>query len=220
MPLSCFLIESIMRIACLFSVAIFANLVGCAPKFQAAEDLKAIQAMFRQFRAALNQKNGEEAVRHISAKSIARYEQFRKWALEASPEELNALSIVEQIETLRVRNFCKTEELQGATGRDVIALLINRERLGVPYVESATLGDAVFQEGKCYIHIYDHSGPVKEKMTFLKEQDKWKIDISALEYVHKLKYAGMMRRQRLAPQEVIQEIVNAWQKEPVTGPLP
>lgn len=195
---------------------VFVALVGCAPKFQAVEDWEAINSMFSDFKPALRTRNGKKAVQSVSQNSIERYEQYQEWALNSSEEEIASLTLAEQIETRRLRKFFPPEELSKLTGKEIIAALVNKDCLDVPFVKEALLAEPVFMDQKCYVHIHDDAGSAKEKLTFVKEEDGWKIDISALEEVQDKIYRGMMRREKKSAAEVVQVIVDSW--EPKTTP--
>lgn len=184
---------------------------GCAPKIQKVEDLADIKAMFLQFRAALQQQAGDEAVAYVSENTVGRYQQFQNWAVNTTSEELQQLSVVEQIEVQRLQRNFTAEQLKSMTPSEVLAGLIDHNHLGAPFVADATLAEPVFQKNKCYFQIFDQAGAVKEKLTFVKEDSGWKIDLAALEDIHKKVYSGMMRKRDLTPEELVQTITEGWE---------
>lgn len=184
---------------------------GCALKIQAVEDLSAIKAMFLNFRTAIQQNSGEEAVAYVSKNSIERYRQFQNWAVSSSPEELGQLSVIEQIEVARLKHNFSDEQLKSMTSQEVVAGLIDNDHLDAPFVADSTLAEPVFQGNKCYIQIFDKSGAVKEKLTFIKEDDEWKVHLIALEDVHEKIYSGMMQNRDLTPEELILTIIESWE---------
>ena len=197
--------------------------VGCGPVSQREADYEQIISTFADFRDAVELQQGDNAVAQVSQSSVDRFEEFREWALFASEDELKQKSIVEQIEVLRLRHLMSQDELQSATGRDVIARLVELGELPTPFIEGALLSQPVFQEGRCFLTVYDDSGPAKEKITFVSDEDGWKVDIASMEYVLEKVYTGIVRKhvkshgdkpvtQSVADELVIQQVTSDWSK--------
>lgn len=183
---------------------------GCGSSPQAVEDLMAIRSMFAEFKTALQQDRGVAAAALVSSSSVDRFEQFRVWALNDSEEELANRSVLEQIETLRLRRLFRKEDLAEITGRDVVSLLVNEDQLPTPFVEDAILGEPVFKDRICYIQIFDEGGAIKEKLVFVKEGEHWKVDLAAMEYVQESIYRSLMRRNHLDEAGVVESVVTKW----------
>lgn len=206
-----------MRLSLLLSLVFLCCLSGCPPKIQAVEDLAAITAMFGEFRSAVNRQKGAEAVQLVTSDSVKRYEQFRDWAINDTAEELAERSVVEQVEIARLKATLTPEQLSSFDGHDIIRQLVDQGRLDLPFVESAQLADPVFQKDKCYMQIFDRSGAVKEKLTFFREDGKWKIDIPSLEFIHEKIYSRMLRREDKTPEQVVASLVEAWEASDETA---
>lgn len=183
---------------------------GCGTSPQAVEDLMAIRSMFAEFKTALQQDRGVAAAALVSSSSVDRFEQFRVWALNDTEEDLAGRSVLEQIETLRLRWLFGKEDLAEINGRDVISLLVDEDQLPTPFVENAVLGEPVFKDRICYTQIFDDGGAIKEKLVFVKEEDHWKVDLAAMEYVQESIYQSLMRRNRLDEAGVVERVVTKW----------
>lgn len=201
----------LQTISCL-SVLIVAIVFSIQPPPQAVTDYNEIRSSFRQFRSELQLKNGDAAAQLVSQSSVETYEQFRDLALDATAEELALFSIPQQLEVLQLRYLFNSKDLVGLSGRAVIAALIDRGKLNLPFVNNATLTEPVFQPPRCYLQIYDNQGAVKEKLTFVKEKE-WRIDIPSMEYVHEKVYKSMMKKQELEPAELVEVIASSWDED-------
>ena len=183
---------------------------GCGPQIKAVEDLNQITATYARFQDALNNRTGTEAIACVSQSSIDRFQQFCDWAVNDSVAQLEQRSILEQIEVLRLRHFFTPDELQTATGSDIIALLVDRDQLPTPFVRDTLLSEPVFQEDRCYLMMFDQFGPVKEKVTFVVEEGNWKLDLPAMEHVLEKIYGGMKQKQNLTQAEVVEKLTQQW----------
>lgn len=192
-----------------FCLTLSLPLCGCQEAPQAVQDLQAIRSMFREFRTAVVQRSGNEAAQFVSAETVERYQQFRDWALSAEENALAERSLFEQVEILKLRQLSSRDQLESASGREVIALLIDAGQLSTPFIHDGTLADPVFQDGRCYVQVFDSSGPAKEKLTFFEEEQGWKIDLPSMEFVTESIYRRIMEVQNLSASQTVEAVLRS-----------
>ncbi|TWT51978.1 hypothetical protein KOR42_32610 [Thalassoglobus neptunius] len=183
---------------------------GCAPKIQAVDDLNGIQSTFDQFKIAVRNRKGDAAAELVTENSVERFDELRSWAVSDSPERLSERPVLDQIEILRLRHELTPEQLQNSDGKQVIALLVERGELPTPFVQDSQIAEPVFHGDRCILRIFDDSGLAKERMTFRKEDDIWKLDIASMEYVQEKIYNAMKRKRNMSDEEIIEEISATW----------
>ncbi|MEW4490777.1 hypothetical protein AB1L42_22030 [Thalassoglobus sp. JC818] len=183
---------------------------GCAPKIQAVDDLNGIQSTFDQFKTAVRNREGDAAAALVTENSIERFDELRSWAVSDSPEQLSERPVLEQIEVLRLRHELTPEQLKNSDGKKVIAILVERDELPTPFVKESQIAEPVFQGDRCILRIFDNAGLAKERMTFRREDDIWKLDIASMEHVQEKIYNGMKRKRKMSDEEIIEEISATW----------
>ena len=196
------------------------GIAGCGPQIGAVDDFNAIRACFSAFRDAVETQHGADAVTYVTDDSVERFDAYRQLAISAIEEDLREHPLVEQIEVLRLRYFLTPEELHSFTGADVIARLIDLGILPTPFIQNVQLGTPMFQTDRCFVTIFDDSGPAKEKMLFVKAGQDWKLDIAAMEFILGKVYRGMQRKEQKSAeteltlaeldQKVIEATVMKW----------
>jgi hypothetical protein len=151
-----------------------------AAPFAVADEKEAVAATFRGYKQAIIAQNGAEATGWVTKSTLDEYQTWVQWARSATRKEVEALPFASRIQVLMIRHRVDAATLREADGGAIFALAVDRDWTGKAGVNRMELGEVEVKDdkatGKCLV-----SGKqVGMDFEFLKENGKWRIDLSAL----------------------------------------
>lgn len=153
------------------------------------EDSAAIQKAFNDYRAAIGKSDGSKALTLVSTATFEEFERIRKLALTGKPDEIQALPIVRRTLVLTCRSKVPNDRLQTLDGKALYALSVDQEwtNKNLPKTELAEIsisdGKAIavaLVNGKPFTYVDNFGINNSKNYVFVKEDDKWKLDLPAL----------------------------------------
>jgi len=126
------------------------------------------QAALESFHAALHNGKAKVAIEFISSNSIANHEQLRRWSLELSRDQLEALDILDVANVLSYRLAFSRNKLKQSSGR-----LLLQESLSQPSTQKFFTS---MRLSEFDIH-GDIAVATDGSLQLCKEKSGWKIDL-------------------------------------------
>ncbi|MBN1187377.1 MAG: hypothetical protein JXB49_34190 [Bacteroidales bacterium] len=166
------------NICILFITIIF---VSCnSEETHKKKDNDLIQQSFKAFKTAMIAKDGENAVKYISSKTIEYYDKILDKTIYADWQETYDLSYMERIMVFRLRHQVDTSLLFHFTGEDLLKYSIKSKMFAMESIEGMEYHDVEeISEGKAKVNIALNSF-FTQAFDFYYEEGLWKMDIMAV----------------------------------------
>jgi hypothetical protein len=153
------------------ALALLTLVCSCAKK---PTDVDEINAVFQKFRIALLEVDNEAAWSLLDAEAQNFYSSVLRDALAMSRRRLNEINLTHKFVVLRLRAELTRDELQNATGKDILGLAVKNEWLPKAFLESTESFKAVgVQEGHASAWLSEF--PNTPAYYFTKQDGVWKI---------------------------------------------
>ena len=143
-----------------------------------ARDVSAVRSAFAAYKIAISNGHGEETAALLTASTVAHYDELRELALYGTRDALAPLSSMDLLNVLMLRHQIPVAQLRKfASGRPLIANLIDRGWIGSGEVESLTIV-AIRINGDDAI--VDLKTPTEATLDyrFHRESKAWKMDLA------------------------------------------
>ena len=154
-------------------------LVLLAPPAWADADPAVLDA-FARYVATLEARDGATAPTLVTAASLAREEHLRDLALEAPRSTVTALSPSDQLAVLRLRHEFTASELRPLTGTDLVRIAVEEAWSSPKPLAVLTMTGVETTGDTAALHVARAGEPVPVRLVFHREQDAWKLDLTAL----------------------------------------
>jgi len=136
-----------------------------------------IREVYKNYSGAISVCDGKEAIKYLDSRSANYYNRILKFVKTADSVTISTMSLVDKSTVLLFRNMLTKEELKSFEGLSLMAYLIDRKLGG----RALLLSDLVVNGDSATGHIIGSGGQTTPQYPlFYKENDEWKIDITAL----------------------------------------
>ncbi len=160
-------------------VAVLAH-AGCTLEPSGGDEAR-IRATFERYQAALEARDGATAAELVNAATIASYEESRKAALAATPEQVRGLPMTARLQVLTLRQLLDAGRLADMEGGEVMAWLVEQGwNVSAGKHDDARLGGVRIDGDRAQAQYV-----IGDKLTpllwnFTREGGKWRLDLASL----------------------------------------
>ena len=141
---------------------------------------KRILDTFEGYKRALLDQNGLLSVDFVTKETIALYQQYLDWAKTATGEELAKLSLINQIQVILIRHSCPQDVVLELDGKGIFIYAVDRGWIDSRIVVNAGLTDVTISANKAHGFIVQNGVKTAEKFHFIKQDGKWRFDLSRI----------------------------------------
>jgi hypothetical protein len=146
----------------------------------AQNDTTAIRDCFMGYKVAILNDEGKEAIRYIDSRTIRYYTQMLSLTRSADSTTVAGLSFLDKLMVLSVRHRTTKAELKPMNGEDLLVYAINHGMVGKNGVVQNDLGAITIDESFATGQLIHNGQPTPLKFHFYKEQEQWKLNLTAL----------------------------------------
>lgn len=165
-----------MRI--LFSVALVV-LIGFIATAQ-KKDIKAIQASFEKYKAAVLNDRGEEAFKYVDSRSLAYYSSLIEVIKNADSTKLEQLPLIDKMTVLMIRHRAPAEDLLTYDGKALFVYAIGEGMVSKNSVATSSLDNIEVVGEFAKAQFVSDGEPSPYYFHYYKEDGKWKLDLTSL----------------------------------------
>jgi hypothetical protein len=194
----------------LLLVALMAN-----PAIAQKKQQKKVKKCFENYKSAILNDRGEEAVNYVDSRTIAYYSEMIEKTKSADSAEVDALGIMDKLMVFSMRHRATKEQILSFDGKSALVYAIEEGMVGKESVATASLGvidvDGNFAKGQ-FVNdgqktpIYYH---------FYKEDGDWKIDLTSIFDIAAMAFRNMQKESGMTENEFLFTIL-----EMITGKKP
>lgn len=146
----------------------------------AQNDTIGIRDCFTGYKTAILNDQGEEAVRYVDSRTIRYYTQMLSLTRTADSATIAGLSFLDKLMVLSVRHRTTKTELEPMDGEDLLVYAINHGMVGKNGVVQNDIGTVTIDESFATGQLVHKGQPTPLKFHFYKEQEQWKLNLTAL----------------------------------------
>lgn len=152
-------------------------LAGAPTSKAPAEVDTAVRQSFAKYKQALLAADGPAAAAILSSNTVQWYEQCRTRALSMPRDELQRLSLIDQMTILKVRQDIPREKIEALDGRKLVELAVQKGWIGGESVGRLEI-DSVYLKGTAEAGISFTKLPGVVAMRFVQEDSRWRFDLT------------------------------------------
>jgi len=146
----------------------------------AQDDKEMIKQTFNNYKSAILNDKGEEAVNYVDSRTLKYYADILEVIKHADSSVINASSLIDKVTVLSVRHRATREEILSMDGTGLFVYAIKKGMVGKNSVMNNTIGDIKIDNGFAKGQLLVSGQPTEIYMHFYKEQDHWKIDLTSI----------------------------------------
>lgn len=170
------------RLFSAFTCFLMLAAVACSEKAAAPapDESEAVRAAFNGYKQAILQENGTTAVGYVDTKTLDYYRRIKELALHGESYAVRALSPMDKLMVLTIRNRVPLATLQGMTPESLFVHAVNEGWVGKESAAGNEVG-AVEVTGDTATGVHVSRGQQSPyKWEFHKEDGRWKIDLTSI----------------------------------------
>jgi hypothetical protein len=188
----------------------------------AQTDEKLVVQAFDNYKSAILNDKGEEAVKFVDSRTIAYYNKMIDLIKNGDSTTVNALSVLDKITVFSIRERGTKAEIMPLDGRGLLVFSIKKGMVAKSSMVNNTIGDVTVDKNYAKGALVVKGNATPYNMDFYKEQGQWKADITSLFSIAAPAFKGMIESSGMAENAFIFSILErmtgkkpgpeAWQK--------
>ena len=141
---------------------------------------KLVQQSFDNYKTAILNDKGNEAVKYVDSRTIAYYEQMLELVKTADSSKIETLSILDKLMVFSIRHRTPKETILGFDGKSLLVYAIESGMVGKNSVANNSIGDVIVEGNFAKGQFIANGQKAPFYFHFYKEEGQWKIDLTSL----------------------------------------
>jgi hypothetical protein len=141
---------------------------------------KAVRNCFTNYKEAILNDKGQEAVEHLSVKTINYYNNILDLSLHADSNKMEELRLMDKFMVLALRHRTPIDKLRSFDGRKTLIFAIEKGMIGKNSVARNEIGEVSIDKNKAEAQAIINNQPTPIQFVFYKENDDWKLDLTSI----------------------------------------
>jgi len=158
----------------------FALVPYCETGCHSSPEPQLIRECFAQYKQAILDRNGEEAVHRVDSSTLRYYASMKDAALNAKEEDVRNMTITDKINVLGFRHQIGIAQLQHLSEQELLVFLVDQGMTGREGVTDSELGQTSISGNTAQGEILSRGQNTGFKFRFVKDDGKWRLDLTAI----------------------------------------
>jgi hypothetical protein len=141
---------------------------------------KLIRNSFENYKSAILNDKGEEAVQYVDSRTITYYSEILKKTKNADSIEVNNLGLMDKLMVFSIRHRATKSEILSFDSKGLLVYAIKEGMVGKNSVANNTIGDVKIDGTFAKGQFIANGQKAPFYFHFYKEEDKWKIDLTSI----------------------------------------
>lgn len=144
------------------------------------KEQKLIKTAFKNYKSAILNDKGEEAINYVDSRTIAYYSDILELVKNADSIQINSLSFLDKVMVFSIRHRVKKEDILSFDGKSLFIYAIKSGMIGKESILNSSIGEVKLLNdfGKGQFLLNEQETPLY--FHFYKESGKWKIDLTSI----------------------------------------
>jgi hypothetical protein len=183
--------------------------------FGQKSEVKAVRASFDNYKQAILNDRGEEAVQYVDSRTLNYYGEVLEKVKHADSATVNGLALMDKVMVFSVRHRAAKEDILSFDGKGLLVYAIKSGMVGKNSVVNSSIGD-VTTEGTFAKGQYVSNGQKAPfNFNFYKEDNAWKVDLTSIFPVTNMAFRKLVEESGQAENDFLFSIL-----ESLTGKRP
>ncbi len=166
----------------------------------------AVMGCFEQYKMALIEKNGIDAVSVIDQNTTTYYNKILHEAKYGNLDQFTKAPIVDKILILRARTSIEKKLLKSMSGEDFFIYAVNENWVNASTITNTILGEITLDGKKASTKLRGRKGVLPIGFNFYLVKDQWKIDLTSITPTVERGIQNMIKFANLTEVEYLQKI--------------
>lgn len=202
--------------SCIISIA-FALVPYLATGCHSSPEPQLIRKCFAQYKQAILDRNGEEAVQQVDSSTLRYYASMKDAALNAKEQDVRNMTITDKINVLGFRHQIGIAQLQRLSEQELLVFLVDQGMTGREGVADSDLGQTSISGNTAQGEILSRGQKTGFKFRFVKDDGKWRLDLTALLPMVDQGMKGVVSRLGVNEDQFIVNMLERMSFKPVTS---
>ncbi len=159
----------------IFLLQVFGNSL-----FGQKQEEQAVKSAFEKYRADILNDLGEEAFKDVDSRTVKYYGDLLEWIKNSDSLEVEALSVLDKMSVLMIRNKMPKEDLLAMDGKQLFIYAVNEGMVGKGSVSNNSIGKVAVNGNFASGQFISKGRETEVYFHFYKEDGTWKIDLTSL----------------------------------------
>jgi hypothetical protein len=155
-----------------------ADSMAASGKTYQSED--SVRAAFDNYKAAILNDKGEEAMKYVDSRTIAYYDNLIELVRTADSTELESLSMLDKFMVLVVRYRTTKEDILAFDGNDLLVYAINSGMVGKSSVANNSIGEVTIVDEFASGNFINNGNVSPFDFHFYYENGGWRVDLTSI----------------------------------------
>lgn len=146
---------------------------------QKSED-KLVKKSFDNYKSAILNDNGEEAVKYVDNRTIKYYSDILELVKSADSSKIETLSILDKLMVFSIRHRTSKDDILSFEGKSLLVYAITSGMVGKNSVANASIGEVIIENDFAKGQFIANGQKAPFYFHFYKEEEQWKIDLTSI----------------------------------------
>ncbi len=148
--------------------------------FSQNKEAKLVQKSFDDYKSAILNDKGEEAVNFVDSRTIKYYSEILDKSKNADSTTVSSMGLMDKLMVLTIRHKTSKQDILSFDGKGLLVYAINEGMVGKGSVMNTSIGeveiDGTFAKGQ-----FISNGEIAPfHFNFYKEDNAWKVDLTSI----------------------------------------
>ena len=143
-------------------------------------EVKAVRASFDNYKQAILNERGEEAVQYVDSRTIKYYGEVLDKVQHADSATVNGLGLMDKVMVFSVRHRTTKEEIMSFDGKSLLVYAIKSGMVGKNSVVNSSIGEVTIEGTFAKGQYVSNGQKAPFNFNFYKEDNAWKVDLTSV----------------------------------------
>ena len=148
--------------------------------FGQKSEVKAVKASFDNYKQAILNDRGEEAVQYVDSRTIKYYGEVLDKVKHADSATVNALALMDKVMVFSVRHRTTKEDIMSFDGKSLLVYAIRSGMVGKNSVVNSSIGEVTIEGTFAKGQYVSNGQKAPFNFSFYKEDNGWKVDLTSV----------------------------------------
>jgi hypothetical protein len=155
-------------------------LVSSISAYTQKSEVKAVKASFYNYKQAILNDKGEEAVQYVDSRTINYYGDVLEKVRSADSATVNRLDLLDKVMVFSVRHRATKEDILSFDGKGLLVYAIKSGMVGKNSVVNSSIGDVTVEGTFAKGQYVSNGQKAPFNFDFYKEDNAWKVDLTSI----------------------------------------
>jgi len=158
----------------------FISLLVLPAVYGQSSEQSLVKEAFENYKSAILNEKGEEAVRFVNSKTVAYYDDILNKVKNADSAEVNGLSVLDKLMVFSIRHRTSRADILSFDGKALLVYAIKSGVVGKSSVINLSVGEIKTDGNYANGVVVTNGKATPLSFGFTKENGQWKIDLTSI----------------------------------------